>query len=82
MTTLEKSVARVTRGAYSVLYSTPQRIVVTLQPGDILEFRAKGGRHRWTLPIDSAFRSAVRIAEAAKRKEKAQRRNLARRGKL
>lgn len=82
MTSLEKPVSRVTRGAYSVLFARPQQIVATFLPGDLLEFRAKGGRHRWTLPIDTAFRSAVRIAEAARQKEKKARRRLASRGKL
>ena len=61
MTVLNKPVARLTRGAYSVLYRKPRQIVCALVPGDLLEFREKGRRAKWALPIDEAFLSAVRL---------------------
>lgn len=69
-----RSPPRCTRDTYSVLYcSTPKarRIVVTMMPGDVLEFREIGRRGRWTLPIDNAFRYAVRmqaLADGAQRR--------------
>ena len=77
MTELLKPVTRRTRTAYSVLYKTPRharQIVVTLQPGDLIEFRERGRRCRWRLPIESAFRYAVRrqaFAEMTARREQA-----------
>lgn len=73
MTDFDKPVQRRTRGAYRVLYAAPQRIVVRLAPGDLLEFRAHGARTRWTLPADAAFRFAVRckaLADAAEKRAK------------
>jgi hypothetical protein len=71
-TELNKSVRRITRGFYRVLYAKPQRIVASLEPGDIIRFRAFGCRHTWDLPIDGAFRSAVRakaIHDAAEKRK-------------
>lgn len=74
MTPMQKPVHRVTRGAYRVLYSQPRQIVVTLAPGDLIEFREHGRRQRWALPVDSAFRQAVRNAALAVAREKRARR--------
>ncbi|HZP23315.1 MAG TPA: hypothetical protein VFB04_07710 [Terriglobales bacterium] len=80
MTALERRIYRVTRGAYPVLYRRQLRqIVVGLETGDVLTFREKGRRHRWSLPIDGAFRYAVRIKADADRREKQARRKEARR---
>jgi hypothetical protein len=65
MTEFDKPVQRRTRGAYRVLYCAPEKIIVRLAPGDLLEFRAAGRRHRWTLPADTAFRVAVKLQAAA-----------------
>ncbi len=49
MTTFDKPVQRVTRGAFNVLYtgaSEARQIVVRLAPGDVLEFRELGRRQR------------------------------------
>jgi hypothetical protein len=43
MTEFDKPVQRRTRGAYRVLYSKPEKIVVRCAPGDVLEFRQAGG---------------------------------------
>lgn len=61
---ITKPVARVTREAYRVLYASGMKakpVVVAILPGDVLEFREKGGRNRWLLAIDTAFRYAVRL---------------------
>ena len=65
MTTLTKPVTRRTRGAYAVLYPRPRQIIVTLAQGDLLEFREAGRRARFPLPIDAAFRQAVRVKAVA-----------------
>lgn len=59
MTELSRRLRRRTRGAYAVLFTRPARIVVTLAPGDVLEFRHERRRHSWSLPIETAFRTAV-----------------------
>lgn len=80
MTLLEKPVRRKTRGAYSVLYSRPRQIVVSLMPGDFLEFREAGRRAKFTLTIDGAFKMAARKQAlelaAEKKKQKKLRRKL------
>lgn len=78
MTNLEKKITRKTRGAYRILYQQPRQIVVSLCPGDLLEFREAGRRARFVLPIDAAFSAAVRIDAAAKAKEKIAARKAAR----
>jgi hypothetical protein len=76
MTEIGKPVKRRTQGSYSVLYSSPRkarRIVVSILPGDVLEFREHGRRLRWYLAIDSAFKYAVRckaLAGTAARRKK------------
>ncbi len=70
MTNLEKKITRKTRGAYRILYQQPRQIVASLCPGDILEFREHGRRQRYSLPIDAAFRLAVRLAAEQQRREK------------
>jgi hypothetical protein len=77
MTTLDRSVFRLTRGAYPVLHHTARRqIVAGLEAGDVLTFREKGRRRRFTLSIDGAFRIAVKMTvEAERRAAKAARSN-------
>lgn len=76
MTELHKPIRRRTRRSYNVLYCSGNKaraIVVTLAPGDLLEFRESGRRTSWQLPIDSAFRYAVRLralSEAAETRSK------------
>ncbi len=59
MTNLNRPVRRRTRDAYPVLRPKPERIVVTLFPGDTLIFRCERRRQEWYLPIAVAFRAAV-----------------------
>jgi len=59
MTTLNNPVRRRTRDAYPVLRPKPDKIVITLFPGDVLVFRKERGRQEWYLPIAVAFRAAV-----------------------
>ncbi len=59
MTNLNFPVRRRTCDAYPVLRHKPEKIVVTLSPGDVLVFRKERGRHEWYLSIAAAFRTAV-----------------------
>jgi len=61
MIEIKRKVIRRTRGAYPVLYRHPEPIVVSFDVGDLLTFRAARRRGVWTLPIDAAFRYAVRL---------------------
>jgi hypothetical protein len=81
MTTTDKPVTRRTRRDYSVLYPSARDarpVVVTIKPGDILEFREHGRRGRWQLAIDTAFRYAVRLQALAASAEKHRLRNARR----
>lgn len=81
MVNIEKPIHRRTRGAYRVLYQAPRQIVVTLAPGDIIEFREAGRRARYPLAIDTAFRYALKLYATAKAAErKAARKNKKQRG--
>lgn len=73
MTNLDRPVRRRTRDAYAVLRPKPERIVITLFPGDVLVFRKERGRQQWYLPIAVAFRSAIHrkaAHDAAEKKSK------------
>lgn len=71
MVEISKPTSRVTRQQYGVLHhSKLRKIVVTLVPGDVLEFREQGGRRRFTMPVDSAFRIAVKTTVEAERRSK------------
>jgi hypothetical protein len=59
MTNLNRPVRRRTRDAYPVLHPKPERIIVTLFPGDTLIFRCERRRQEWHLPIAAAFHAAV-----------------------
>lgn len=78
MTTIEKPLHRKTRGAYSTLYVRPTQIVVSLLPGDFIEFREAGKRTRFRAPIDGIFKHVIRLTllqrEAEKKKAKKLRR--------
>lgn len=69
-TVLNKTVRRVTRGHYKALYTKPHLIVVSLEPGDIIRFRAFRGKTAWDLTIDGAFRHAVALKALHDRAEK------------
>lgn len=77
MIEIKRPVSRRTRSAYNVLYQhKPRQIVVTLCTGDLLEFREAGCRQRWQIPIDAAFRVALRQQiEADRRAKREARRN-------
>lgn len=73
MTELNAPVTRKTRGKYNVLYAgdrNARQIVVTLGRGDVLEFSEYRRRETWLLPIDTAFKQAVRLTTLAKAREK------------
>lgn len=76
MIEIKKPVRRKTSGHYNVLYCSPRharKVIVSIIPGDVLEFREQGRRMRWHLAIDSAFKYAVRckaFADLAARKKR------------
>ena len=72
-TTLNKTVRRVTRGHYPAIYRQPHKIVVSLEPGDIIRFRAFRCKTAWDLTIDGAFRHAVALKALHERAEKKKR---------
>ena len=49
----------VTRETYSVTNRKGDKIIVTLKAGDMLEFRAKGKRTRFEVPLGSCFYLAM-----------------------
>jgi hypothetical protein len=74
MTPLVKPVRRKTQGEYRILFNQSRKIVVTLAPGDVLEFREAGRRAKFLLPIPRAFQYAVRLtADAERARKKAER---------
>lgn len=60
MIELRRVLRRTTTGRYRILYQSARPIVVELMPGDVLTFREKGRKQRFHLPIEEAFRIAVR----------------------
>lgn len=55
-TLLKKDVIRET---YSVTNRSGQKVIVTLKAGDMLEFRVKGKRTRYEVPLASCFNMAM-----------------------
>lgn len=80
MTKLEKPVHRLTRGSYSTLYARTRQIVVSLLPGDLIQFREVGARTKFTVPVDGIFRHAIRLKVASDQSEKKKRRIARKRG--
>ena len=80
MTVLENIVNRKTRGAYSTLYARPRQIVVSLIPGDFIEFREAGAKPRFCVPIDGMFRHAIRLKALSDAAEKRKARMAKRKG--
>lgn len=70
MTVLNKPLRRSTQSSYRVLFQKPRQIIVLLLPGDILGFKEKGRRSIFHLPIETAFRIAVREKARATAAEK------------
>lgn len=62
MTRTNRPVQRVTVASYAVLYPQRRPIVVRIAQGDLLEFREKGRKQRFCLPIDTAFGIAVKAS--------------------
>jgi hypothetical protein len=82
VTTITKPVTRRTRESYSVLFTKARPVVVTISPGDVLEFREHGRRGRWLLAVDTAFKYAVRLQAMRDAAEKAKAKKLKRGGVL
>lgn len=70
MLTLHKAIHRKTAGVYKTLYASPRPIVVSLMPGDVIEFREAGRRGRFPLEISRAFLYAIRLKADAMRTQK------------
>ena len=73
MIEITKPLSLKTRHSYSTLYVKPRPVVVTILPGDVLEFRELGRRTRWLLAIDTAFKYAIRLQsfkDAAERRRR------------
>jgi len=66
VTTTDKPVRRVTRQPYQVLFpnnrNKARRIVAQIGLGDVIQFREHGRRQWYALPIDEAFRMAVKCS--------------------
>ena len=72
MTALTRIVSRVTLRPES--RDAGKQLVVSLIPGDLLEFRLARGRKRWTLPVAAAYCMAVKRTLAAEERTKPKRR--------
>ena len=59
-----------------------RKIIVGLEPGDVISFREKGTRRTFTIPIRWAMMQAIRRDAEKQRGEKRQRKTLAKRGLL
>lgn len=71
MVEIHKPVKRTTRQQYGVLHHRRLRkIVVSLIPGDVIEFHELRSRKKFSISIDDAFRIAVKIAVAARLRQK------------
>lgn len=81
MTPLRKSVKRRTVNQYRVLYNQPREIVVTLRPGDIIEFREAGRRQSYSLAINTAFSYALKLHADALLRAKKEARKLRKAGR-
>jgi hypothetical protein len=65
-TKLNKAVSRETGKAYRVDGGSTRNLIVTLQPGDVIEFRPKGLRGAPVrLSLEGIYWQAVRAAAAA-----------------
>ncbi len=80
MTPTDRSVTRVTLGAYPCQtgltgrgYGRARAIAVTIGPGDNITLRWGGTRQRVSLPIESIMRHAQRIEQRAREAAKPQR---------
>jgi len=74
MPTTTKLTRPVRRESFTIVRDKSKRraLVCALLPGDVLEFRLKGTRTRYTVGMDAAYQYAGRLAgEAARRARKA-----------
>jgi hypothetical protein len=60
MTSSRKKVQRCTEQAYRVVYASKPRPIVVCIDAELLRFREKGRRTWYDLPVDTAFRIAVK----------------------
>ena len=69
MTDLNKKVQRVSRGTVREV-GQERQIVIGLEPPDILTFRAKGCRKKYSLTANVCYTMAVRAHVAAEKRAK------------
>ncbi len=79
MTDLKRKVRRVTAGTVREV-GKARAIVVSLEPPQLLGFRAKGCRRTYYLTAETCYLLAVRADVEARRKERKQRRRARKRG--
>ena len=71
MIEIHKPVKRLTRHQYGVLRrSKLRKIVVSLEPDDLIVFKEHRSRKKFSITIDSAFHYVVRAAVEAERRKK------------
>jgi hypothetical protein len=76
MTPIRKTVRRRTVGTYR-----GRRIIVAIHAGDVLGFREERTRREFLLSISGAYTYAVRLAVAARQREKAEARKARKGGR-
>jgi hypothetical protein len=60
----------------------PTKPIVTILPGDVLEFREQRSRAKFLLNIDAAFKYAVRLAALKEAGEKGRKKRSSKRSNL
>jgi len=73
MTDLRKPVSRVSRATVRE-QGRQRQIVITLEPPNLLWFRAKGCRRRYALTADICYQLAVKASVAAQKRLKIKKR--------
>jgi len=74
MTNLKKPVSRLSHGLIREA-GAHRQIVITLEPPDLLYFRAKGCRKRYVLTADVCYALAVKAHVRDQKKQKAKDKN-------
>lgn len=60
--------------------SVRRRVIVSLEPGDVISFREDGRRHTYVAPVGPLFMTAVKHNAWALKQEKAREKQLIRQG--
>ena len=70
MTALKKPVRRELGRSAATGRDRHRETIITLYPGGVIGFRAKGRRHEHRVSVDACYSLAVKIEAEAARKEK------------